>query len=607
MKLFYVDDSDKYAEKVRLVGKHLGDMLGEAVDYSFVQPEEDEDKDFVFFDESGQVVSDLAQLPDVSPADLLSKAQVDTLSGAGEGIYLLDVSFVPGNNPLTRSLRRYGLGLAKHLQAGGHAGKYIFMFTNYSAEVMSNWAVDGAKCWEDTHAKEILSGPDDKQEEAARILAARIFGCITQTRPVAELPGSGDSPFPEIIGRSEGMQAVYRLIEKVAPTDSNVLIYGESGTGKELVARAIHNRSPRSAEMFQAVNCAAINENLLESELFGHGKGSFTGAHADHEGLFEVAEGGTLFLDEIGELDVSMQAKLLRAIQEREIRRVGGKRPIKIDVRVVAATNRDLSREVEEGRFREDLFYRLSVLPVSLPPLRERGDDVLLLVDNFIRLNNRKHGKRVRGLSPRVADAFRHYPWPGNVRQLSNEIERAVLLEETALISPSTMSEEIIRAAAQHNGRRGPKSAPADDAWTTWKGIKDDAKGGRVLAKIKDRIVGGDAESRSYVLKALSAAVSLACNNPDVVRSNTPYCQPIRKLMMLLEEMIEDGLLDRETLQAFAAQAGARGRLDFEKLKNEDGTYVNIGSPGLTQWKSLHREQLAGLIKSEASAAVVGS
>ncbi|HYP01689.1 MAG TPA: sigma-54 dependent transcriptional regulator, partial [Pyrinomonadaceae bacterium] len=189
----------------------------------------------------------------------------------------------------------------------------------------------------------------------------------------------------EIISDSPEMESVKKMVLKVARSASTVLIRGESGTGKELIARAIHNQSQRATEMFQAVNCAAINENLLESELFGHEKGSFTGAHAEKKGLFEVADRGTLFLDEIGELDISMQAKLLRALQEREIRRVGGTRPIKIDVRVVAATNRDLLAMVKDGRFRDDLYYRINVLSIDIPPLRERREDIPVLINFFLK------------------------------------------------------------------------------------------------------------------------------------------------------------------------------------------------------------------------------
>jgi len=247
----------------------------------------------------------------------------------------------------------------------------------------------------------------------------------------------------EIMSVSSEMEAVKKMILKVARSNSTVLIRGESGTGKELISRAIHTQSLRADQMFQAVNCAAINENLLESELFGHERGSFTGAHAEKKGLFEVADKGTLFLDEIGELDVSMQAKLLRALQEREIRRVGGTRAIKIDVRVVAATNRDLRAMVADGRFRDDLYYRINVLSIDVPPLRERREDIDLLIDYFIKKHTRNTSRLVRGITPDARRLMNDYSWPGNVRQLESAIERAILLAESDLITVEDLPLEV--------------------------------------------------------------------------------------------------------------------------------------------------------------------
>jgi DNA-binding NtrC family response regulator len=251
----------------------------------------------------------------------------------------------------------------------------------------------------------------------------------------------------EIMSASAEMEAVKKMILKVARSNSTVLIRGESGTGKELIARSIHTQSPRAGEMFQAVNCAAINENLLESELFGHERGSFTGAHADKKGLFEVADRGTLFLDEIGELDISMQAKLLRALQEREIRRVGGTKAIKIDVRVVAATNRDLRTMVADGRFRDDLYYRINVLSIDVPPLRERRDDIPVLIDFFLRKHTRNTSRLIRGLTPETRKLMMDYSWPGNVRQLESAIERAILLCEGDQITVEDLPLEVRQEA----------------------------------------------------------------------------------------------------------------------------------------------------------------
>ncbi len=247
----------------------------------------------------------------------------------------------------------------------------------------------------------------------------------------------------EIISASPKMESVKKMILKVARSNSTVLIRGESGTGKELIARAVHNQSPRSEEMFQAVNCAAINENLLESELFGHEKGSFTGAHAEKKGLFEIADRGTLFLDEIAELDVGIQAKLLRALQERKIRRVGGTHEINVDVRVIAATNRDLRAMVADGRFRDDLYYRINVLSIDVPPLRERREDIPVLIEYFLKKHTNNSSRPVTGLTPETKKLMNEYSWPGNVRQLESAIERAILLSEGDLITLEDLPSEV--------------------------------------------------------------------------------------------------------------------------------------------------------------------
>ncbi|MBL8206399.1 MAG: sigma-54-dependent Fis family transcriptional regulator [Blastocatellia bacterium] len=258
----------------------------------------------------------------------------------------------------------------------------------------------------------------------------------------------------EIVGVSDAMERVKKMIVKIAGSSSTVLIRGESGTGKERIARAVHKASPRANERFQAVNCAAINENLLESELFGHEKGSFTGAHAEKKGLFEIADKGTLFLDEIGELNVSMQAKLLRALQEKEITRVGGTKSIKVDVRVLAATNRDLESMVKEKRFREDLFYRLNVIPLDIPPLRQRRDDIVVLMDYFLRKHSANSGGKPMKVSNDARRLLMDYAWPGNVRQLESAIERALLLAESDEITVEDLPMEI-RDVARIEGSGG--------------------------------------------------------------------------------------------------------------------------------------------------------
>src|SRR5205809_2825505 len=236
--------------------------------------------------------------------------------------------------------------------------------------------------------------------------------------------------FEEIVGSSKGMRNIQAQISRVAPTDSTVLIQGETGTGKELIARAIHNRSKRAHRAFICVNCAAIPSSLIASELFGHEKGAFTGAVQRRLGRFESADGGTIFLDEIGELPQETQIALLRVLQEREFERVGGNEAIAVDVRVLAATNKDLTAAVRDGVFRADLFYRLNVVPVQVPALRDRRGDIRLLVEYLVERYAQKAGKRIRSISKERLDLFEAYQWPGNIRELQNVIERAVILSD---------------------------------------------------------------------------------------------------------------------------------------------------------------------------------
>ncbi|WP_246073416.1 sigma-54-dependent Fis family transcriptional regulator [Dinghuibacter silviterrae] len=240
--------------------------------------------------------------------------------------------------------------------------------------------------------------------------------------------------YQELIGTSPGMQQIYQLISEVAFTSSTVLILGETGTGKELVARAIHQASPRKDKRMVKVNCSALPVSLIESELFGHERGSFTGATEQRIGKFELANNGTLFLDEIGELSADLQVKLLRAIQEKEIERIGGKTTIKVNVRIVTATNRDLYREVQEGRFRSDLYYRLHVFPMTIPPLRERKEDIPALVGHFIQRYARNTGKQVTSVSKKVMEELMGYDWPGNIRELEHLVERSVILAKGSVI-----------------------------------------------------------------------------------------------------------------------------------------------------------------------------
>ena len=252
-----------------------------------------------------------------------------------------------------------------------------------------------------------------------------------------------------IIGKSEEMRKLLEMIRRVAPADSTILITGESGTGKELVAQALHLQSKRASGPFVSINCGALPENLLESELFGHVKGSFTGAIKNKEGLFKVADGGTLFLDEIGETSFTIQVKLLRALQEKEVMPIGATAPISVDVRVLAATNADLEAKIERGEFRNDLYYRLSVIPIHLAALRERRDDIPLLANHFLKLICGQNNIEPKTFEPGAMDRLIHYDWPGNVRELENAIERAVILEESTQITLDTLPGKITSGSGQ--------------------------------------------------------------------------------------------------------------------------------------------------------------
>ncbi len=265
-------------------------------------------------------------------------------------------------------------------------------------------------------------------------------------RAVVEVKGA----FGGILGHSPAMQKVYDLLERMSDSEASVLITGESGTGKELVARALHDRGPRRGGPFVAVNCSAVPENLLESELFGHARGAFTDARSDRMGLFSQANGGTLFLDEIGEIPLLVQPKLLRALEERKVRPVGANIEVDIDVRIVAATNRDLEAAVEEQRFREDLYFRINVIHVDLPPLRSRGTDVLTLAQHFLGRYALRAGKDVRGISPTAAQRLCDYEWPGNVRELRNCMERAVALTRYTDVAVEDLPERVVKYRRSH-------------------------------------------------------------------------------------------------------------------------------------------------------------
>ncbi len=339
-----------------------------------------------------------------------------------------------------------GMGLLRHVLED-FKGTPVVMLTAHGT-------VDTAVTAMKLGAFDYLTKPFDQDELQLAIKKAS----ATRDLSLGEPEGEANSRFG-MIGRSTVLETVFKTIEKVASSPSTVLITGESGTGKELIAAALHSHSPRKACPFIKINCAAIPKDLIESELFGYEKGAFTGAVGSKPGRFELADGGTLFLDEIGNVPLEMQVKLLRALQESEFERVGGVTTTQVNVRLVAATNSDLRQEVQSGRFREDLYYRLNVVPITLPPLRERMEDIPLLADHFLAKYNERLGKSVAGVSEEAIDALTRYAWPGNIRELENVMERAVLFAEGAIIAADDLPEAVHHPLCDS----GPSTAAVDD------------------------------------------------------------------------------------------------------------------------------------------------
>ncbi len=348
-----------------------------------------------------------------------------------------------------------------------------------------------------------------------------------------------------IIGESTTLAEVFKVLKKVAPTDSTVLVTGESGTGKELLVRALHNHSLRTEKAFVPINCGAIPKELLESELFGHEKGAFTHAIRSRPGRFELADGGTIFLDEIGEMDLSLQVKILRVLQEKEIERVGGSGVKKVDVRIVAATNRDLEAEVAKGTFREDLYYRLNVIPLHLPPLRERGGDVLLLVRYFLERFCQKKKRETLTLSPMVARILHAYAWPGNVRELENFMERLSILADGPMVLEEDLPQKILDAVGPLGDL--PELPPDAESFAT---EVSSPKSQDVPHTVAEQ--GAAAEQGAVVAASvpMSGPMSRSGSGPLVASSGAfvwPTLEHLEALDMGLKELldaIEDRLLD---------------------------------------------------------------
>ena len=359
-------------------------------------------------------------------------AAADSAESALEQLESFDPDFVLAD---VRMGGMTGLELCAELKARSSLATVILMSAYGSVDL----AIEAMKAG----AYDYISKPFKQDEVLLALTKAEEREALRRENRALKQAIRNGQTFHGILGKSEAIERVFATVGKVADYKTTVLIHGESGTGKELVARALHQGSGRRDKPFVPLNCGAIPETLLESELFGHKKGAFTDAHADKPGLFAEADQGTLFLDEIGELPLGLQVKLLRVLQEGRVRPVGATRDHEVDVRVIAATVRDLEREVEEGRFREDLYYRLNVLQINVPPLRDRRDDIMLLAEHFIERNNGRLGTKIRDVDQKARKLLLNYPWPGNVRELENTVERAVVLSESDVIGVGDLPERM--------------------------------------------------------------------------------------------------------------------------------------------------------------------
>jgi two-component system response regulator AtoC len=422
-----------------------------------------------------------------------------------------------------------GMGLLRKLQETYPEVPVVMITAHGSVES----AVEAVKLG----AFDYLEKPFE-QEQIRQIVAKAMKTHELSRRDARPEPPSERGRF-RLIGQSSAIKQIYSVVEKVADTPSTVLITGESGTGKELFARALHENSSRHAGPFIKINCAAIPKTLMESELFGYDKGAFTGAVGAKPGRFELAHGGTLFLDEIGEIPVEMQVKLLRVLQESEFERVGGIKTIKVDVRLVTATNRDLLHEIEQGGFREDLFYRLNVVPIHIPPLRERGEDIPLLVQHFITKFNERLKKQITGISNAAIDCLTAYDWPGNIRELENLMERTMLFCEGPEIQARELPPEVFQAGDPPAAQSGDEGAGqgAGGGPITWPSLPAVVPSGPA-GSLKEAVrVETERVERELIIRALdetSGNVTQAARKLKISRKS------------LQTKMKEFGLRDRE-------------------------------------------------------------
>lgn len=597
MKIVYIDDDKEFEPFIRLTCEMLGDLFHTPVEFETVIPAKPahlaEGDLPVFFDDEGELIKDIRQIGDISANDLVWKSQLQQFLQRQDCIYLLDINF-------GRLLATYGLSIARYLKLLDVSVYRILLFSNYPSSAYKRRSKNADVPWRYVFDKEDFSFQNDEERWDSAVKLSNQINGLFADELIDNVPLLLEES-NEIVGESEAWRAAINTANKIIDSSATVLILGETGTGKELIAKAIHNKGPRAKKPLVTINLANFPSELLESELFGHTRGAFTGAVAAKKGLFEVADGGSIFLDEIGDLQFEMQARLLRVIQERQFTPLGSISPRKVDVRIIAATNADLKEAVRQGRFRDDLYYRISVIPIELPPLRTRPDDIPKLVDHFLRKYARKHKRPIKRVSPEALRLLKKYDWPGNVRQLENVIERAVLLQEGDMITAEHLPQDVKVQKIQPKSGKGRLSGSTDlENWNYIEGVIKE-KGKQISAAFKRwvwQIDLGDIHAEEVVWETITLAARMMCSSSKAPVRSEPNFHSVRIIIALLDRLVVSGDLVPDKLMALCATSNTETPLDaLNFFKKSNNKIAGLGGSGLLRWSNDDMKLLSAFIK----------
>jgi DNA-binding NtrC family response regulator len=594
MKVVNIDDEAQYDRLIELTCAKLEELLGPvkvihvSIDLGRSVPKANDLP--VLFNEREELVTSRDQIPrHIGNNDLIWRADLEPFIKEPDCYYVLDIHF-------SDYLPDYGLQIARYLKMQGVSKYRILLLSNYPTRAYQKVAKQVNVPWGFIFEKEHFPVRNTDEEKQSADKLATLILTLCGNEMLNDRPSSTEG----IVGTSEALKRAISLCASVAPSTTTILLSGDSGTGKELLANFIHYNSGREAGPYIKVNCGALPETLLESELFGHERGSFTGAYARQRGKFEEADGGTLFLDEIGEMSLSAQVKLLRVLQDGGFTRLGGSAVLRPDVRVIVATNVDLERAVEDGGFRRDLFYRLT-FKIDLPALCERPEDINLLASHFLLKYTRKHDKRIDGFTEEVLHRFKEYTWPGNVRELENVVERAVVLEKGDLIALDVLPSQLLEPNFKQ--RQEPGSPLLTITWEEQESIvKGDKK--QFSAAFKDwvrQIGAGNRRAEKIVWDTLTLAVRMMCNSRDLVRNGTEY-HSVRIIIALLDSIIDLGMAEEhrltpDMLAALCAASGAEIVIDNLSFFKINDKVAGLGNSAQQRWSSSDKRLLLSFIE----------